>query len=709
MTDVPVIAIDEIEDDFNDDSSLKLNINDCHTDVEELESDHDRKKVTLISVMKPKCNGALTDVEDFEDSDDNNNEEEPDYGPELSLTEMLDQGTVDEHSNLQGNVNKQKLQGMRSIQKTPSPTAFHLTVNSADLGGTTDVEDLEGSGDDADDEKIYSDDDKPIVLEDGNVVDVHDSMNRKKTDCKYATKIIEASSSSSESENEKEKPTKLKSHKQCLKRGPRCEEEKSDVENIYFTDDEKKRSTQKSTPVLDTPDVEVMAFEGSDNDDNEQHYPEINITFAAGCDGKKKKKHKATPAPSPMLKLPENPDEALTDVENLNSSDDDEEDKPKSSNFMQIAVVKSEVLTDVEDFDSESDIPESDCENKPEIVLPSPVREITVLVENKSGEPYKQTTPLPDNILLGFEDLDADKGMTDIEDFSDESGNEEDDEDDAKYRENFKFPDIDGGVVESSDHSVVKDSSLRAGQTPEPKTDTEDIYVKKPEKTHECRRRRNKNKHCNKQAVKSNFLDTKSYVDDGAGSAHTDVEDLHVEEDDILLKDKNIKQRRATIECSPRKFCNYDEKTDIEFLSDGDDTIQDIPDIVEPIVSHIDTYSMTMSRELGEKKNNELKSDLAIPIIRRISATPQPTPRGSLASGTDIENIQCDSDNDEYVTYSRAETATPIEINRQLEELCSSEIFDMNKRGCDESRERLEVKGHYDDNAEAHTDIEYLD
>lgn len=713
MTDVPIIAIDEIEDNI-DDSSSKLNINECHTDVEDLESENDVKK-TFMSILKPKSksnNGSITDVEDFEDSDDNENitEEPNDFGPEISLTEMLDQGFVDEHSNLQGNVNKTKLQGMKSIQKSPSPSAFHLTINQIDVGGTTDIEDIEGSGDEIENEKVYSDDEKAIELEGGNIVDVHDSMNRKKTDCKFVTKIKEASS---DSEDEKEIVTKPKSKKQHLKKNIRCDEGKSDIENIYFTDDERKQSIQKSTPILDTPDIEIMAFEGSDNDEvdkNDQLYPEINITFISG-DGNKKKKNKKTPASSPMLKLPENQDEALTDVENLNSSDDEDDDKQKSKKLMPLALVKSDALTDVEDFDDPESDEINEVENSPDINLPSPVREITVLVESKSGEPYKQTTPLPDNMLLGFDDHDADKGLTDIEDFSDESGNDEDDEEDEiKYKNNFKFPDIDGGVVESSDHSIVKDSSLRASHTPEPKTDTEDIFLKKSEKTQECRRRRGKNKHhCNK-TTKSNFLDTKLY-DDGAGSAHTDVEDLHVEEDDVLLKDKNIKQRRATIECSPRKCINGDAKTDVEYLSCGDDILDEdsfIPDIIQSINTFVETGSLTMSREFSGNKKCDFLNNLNIPLIRRISATPQPTPRGSIASGTDIENIQCDSDNDEYVSYSRAQTATPNEINRQLQELSMSEIYDIYKRGCDFNHERFEIKGYFD-NTETHTDIEYLD
>ncbi|KAG5680954.1 hypothetical protein PVAND_010429 [Polypedilum vanderplanki] len=722
MSEVPVISINnEIEDTFEGEDD-RPDINNCHTDVEDLDSDNENKKITLITMLKTqnKCNGAVTDIEDCEDSeDDSEPKEEANYEPEISLDEFLDQGLVDEHSNLQGNVKKQKMQKMQSLQKAASPTAFNLCVNNADIGGTTDVEDIEGSGEEEEEEeKVYSDDDKAVVLEDGNSIDVHDSMNRKKQDSKLIPKVIEPSSSSSSDSEEDTNKCKSKAFKHLVKRGVQCKEAKSDVENIYFSDDEKCNQSApktKSTPVLETPDIEVMAFEGSDVDENEneRQFPEINITFmSSGSEKKQKKnKYKTTPAPSPMLKLPENPDEALTDVENLNSSDDDEEEdegkiklRPKS--LLPLAVVKSDALTDVEDFDDDDDIGDDENEEKsPEIDLPTPVREITVLVENETGEPYKQTTPLPDNLLLGFDDLDADKGLTDVEDFSDSYNEDDEDEEDNSKKREFQIPELDGGIIESSDHAVVKDSKMRISNTPEPKTDTEDIFVnnKNDEKHNDCRRRRGKNKHRSAHGVKSNFLDTKFYVD--ADSAHTDVEDLQVEDDDVLLKDKCVKQRRATIECSPMKFNNNgDDKTDTEEFSEVDDNnnqtdivISYTPDIVRSINVQIDTNIVTMSSESSCKNSN-------IPEIRRISATPQITPRGSF--GTDIECFQCDSENEEFISYIRAHT--PIEINHELNELCASVVQHVNKHGLDHALERMEIKD-YHETAEAHTDVEFID
>lgn len=703
MSDVPIISIDEVEDQpFDDDDSRRPSINECHTDIEDLDENLEKRNSLIDTLNNDKCNGAVTDVEDCEDSGD----DEPEtnlYKDEFSLNEYLDQGAVDEHSNLQGNVNKQKLQAMHSIAKSPSPTAFHLTINQPDLGGTTDVEDMDDSGEEIEADTNFSDDDKAIILEGANIVDVHDSMNRQKKVEKYAPRVlIDRSSSSSDSEQEKSK-LKLKTHHKPRKGQMRCEDAKSDVENIYFSDEDARKNIKKSVPVLETPDIEIMAFEGSDNDEIEKEsFPEINITFVDNETNKKKKKFrlKDTPAPSPMLKLPQNPDDALTDVENLNSSDDDDDEdiKPiRPKTLLPIAVVKSDALTDVEDFNDSSNEQDEDEEEKLEIPLPSPVREFTVLVENKTGEPFKQTTQLPDNIYLGFEDFDADKGLTDVEDF-DDSGDDFEDEP-MKFREVERI-ELDGGFIESSDHSVVKDSALRTAITPDPKTDTEDIFLKRQSGS-ECRRRKTKSKH-NKSAGKSLFLDKKFYVDEAAGSAHTDVEDLDLEDDDVVLKDKNVKQRRATFECPSNKVNNGDDKTDIEYFSDDGNV--DSRNVMTPdnrqAFEQIDACTMTFETDNIDDVLKVLKT----PTIRRISVTP----RGSCVSSTDVEQIQiCDSDNDE-VSYSRAQTATPHEIHRQLDDLGSSQIHDVASRGFDLSRDFSEIKGNQE-TAEAHTDIEFFD
>lgn len=705
MTDVPTISITQDENDDNemdDDSSPKLNINDCHTDVEDLDSEPDRNQLILGLKKNAQCNGAVTDVEDYDDSDDNEEEPERDYGPEISLNEYLDQGTVDECANAT-NKGKGKLIKMQSITRAPSPSAFSLGVTH-DTGGVTDLEDLEASGDENDEnEKVYSDDDKAIVLEDFGAVDIQDAITNSKKPEKCAPKImIPSSSSSSESEEEKPK-MRLKTQKHFTKRAPKCSDAKSDVENIFFSDDDKRKPRQKSTPVLETPDIEVMAFDGSDHDDAaEPQFPEINITFAFEDKPKKKNKYRGTPAPSPMLRLPQNQDEGHTDVENLNSSDDDEEEqnvKTRPKCLIPIALIKSDALTDVEDLSDASD-DDCDLDDKPDVPLPSPVRELTVLVENKNGEPTKQTMTLPDNMLLGFLDLDADKGLTDVEDFSDESADGEDD-----HAPDYDFeciPDYEGGVVESSDHTTAKRNSLAAmGATPEPKTDTEDIFVKRQEKGNECRRRRTKTKH-SQHKTKSNFLDTQLYVDANASGAHTDVEDLDVEDDNVLLKDKSLKQRRSMIENVPSAATsnNADGKTDSEYMSaDENLDLRFTPDI-KPSLSDFQLDSCTVTRSCDTVETNK-KTFLEFNFldIRNFAENCQ--------ASTDVEDDQCNSENED-AAYSRAQTATPMELNRDFQDLCSSEIHEINSGAFDRVKEHFEIKENLC-LAESHTDIENFD
>lgn len=697
MTEVPLISItlDENENDNHDDNdendSRRPSINKCHTDVEDLESDQDRKNSLVLGLKKnSKCNGAVTDVEDMNDSGDDNDDEPEIKYPEVDLSELLDQGCIDESSNMTDNQEK-KLIAMHSNAKSPSITAFNLGVNF-DQGGVTDLEDVEGSGDE-EDEKVYSDDDRVIVLEDSSGIDIHDSVAARKRIEKHLPKVKQPSSpSASSSEPEEEKPkTRLKSQKHYTKKSHKCSEAKSDVENIFFSDTEKRKTRQKSSPVLETPDIEVMAFDGSDRDDaTEPQFPEINISFIGEEKPKKKKTYKRTPVPSPMLTLPQNEDEGHTDVEHLNSSDDDDDQslKTRPKSLIPIAFIKSDALTDVEDFGDASD-DDCDLDEKTEFPLPSPIREFTVLVEKTTGEPVKQTKPLPDNLLLGFHDLDADKGLTDVEDFSDESDGEDDDNV-PKYEIDC-IPELDGGVVESSDHSTAKRGSLSVGGGGhEPITDTEEVFMNRKDKSGgECRRRRTKTKH-SQHKPKSNFLDTKLYVDENAGGAHTDVEDLDVEEDDVLLKDKSFNQRRATSECGSRKMSNSDGKTDVEYIS-GDDTIDLLtfsPEFNPNLNEYqLDMCTMTMFRD-NDGTMSSSRLELILPEIRKFS----PTPDG-YSGNTDVEDLNCNSDNDdETVCYSRAQTATPMELNRDLDEASSSQIHEINSGVFDQVKEYSEMK-----------------
>jgi hypothetical protein len=647
------------------------------------------------------------------------------YEPQISLNEFLDQGHVDEATNVSasGEKPKNKLK-MTSMDKCPSPSAFNLTVQTTDIGSVTDCEDLEASGEeDNEDDLLFEDNDKPIVLEGANSVDIHDSISNKKMD-KQHHKVAEVVHAISSSDSENECGKQKSSNKLYTRKHRKNEEfDKSDVENMTFSDEENfSRRKSRIVPILPTPDkneAEIMILQASDDETpaiERKPFPEINITFASESKPRKKE-----PEKSKLLSLPTNNEEALTDVENLDSSDSEEEGacskRPvKSKNFIPLALIKSDALTDVEDFESDDEEIASGDEQPTDIgfALPSPVREITLLKETKDGEPIIRTSPLPDNVLLGFLDLELDKGLTDVEDLSDDELNEFEEE--VVQYDIPILPEMEGGVIESSDHqsgecgtSGAKASMELPSPVCEPKTDTEDLFLNKTEKN-ECRRRRVKkythtssshhhhtHHHQKQQPQKTSFLDTKTIQQNQC--ATTDVEDLNVSDDDEVLKDKTLKQRRATLPAPSSN--NNDGKTDIEYITDEDgiDFIRFVPEKSSAGKFMNVDCSTTMSKNsLGARETNEYR----LPIIRKIS--PSPDAHFPL---TDTEDFQLNSDADEG-SYSRAQTATPMEIRKELDESGQTQVHEVNAGVFDHQKEKLFIKGNRELN-ETHTDVEFLD
>lgn len=762
--DVPLISItqEENDDDYDDGGSRKMSMNDCHTDIESIdENEQSRRNSMIESMRKTSCNGA-TDIEECVDSGEEGPAEEKDFGPEVSIYEFLDHGTVDESSSMVGN-DRKKLVSMKSISKYPSPSA-----NEDELGaGDTDDEHMEASGDEADvvEETHYSDDDKPIVLEDASSVDIKDVIGKWKKAFervnmvkRFETKKQEKFSSSDSDADVG--LTRLKTHKFSKRAARKCESDKSDVEHIFFSDEDKKKTKRYSIPTLETPDVEVMLFDEADLDDHKDQsasFPELRISFTGqkmskGC------RRKTFPDKNTMLALPGNEDEGLTDVENLESSDDEDNgNKPsKSKNLIPIAIMKSDALTDVEDFnDSDADgMGFSDGEHHLKksgstFGLPFPVREYTCLRENKDGEPVMHTTPLPDHILLGFEDYDADKGLTDIEDFSadddmsekDDAGNYSDDDkaivlEDAssvdikdvigKWKKAFERVNMvkrfetkkhdstspsesDDEAKPSKSNIVTSGGLLSTGLTnQDPKTDTEDIFMNNSEFNADCRRRRTKTKHSPKP--KSSFLDTQDNQEAGT----TDVEDLNVSDDDPIAR--SLEHRRRTIETT--LYCvdgltpgNIDGKSDVEYLScdDNNDNQQFTPDRKPSIGDYnFDNYSSTTTKNtLGPYSSNQSNSFI-IPLIQRNSPTPD-----HYRCNTDTEDMQIISENEDsgvlnVETYSRAQTATPMQLTRDLNESGTSEIHEINSGLFDTNNERINFKGNYEQ-TDVLTDVEFMD
>lgn len=529
MTEIPLISITQDEN-FDDDIDVdqnRPNINECHTDVEDIDNEHDSPMLKVTFEGEEAGGGGVTDMEDCLASEDD--VDEPIKDTEISLNEFLDQGSIDESSK----TGTQNMLRSKSLAKSPSPSAFRLNVATEAIGGgLTDVEDMQSSGEEIE-EKYYSGDDKPIILEDTQGTDIQDSMSshRKVSSINrthQAAAYHSNSDSNSEPEhhgngNKKRRPKRL-----TVKRSNKCEDAKSDVENIFLDDDKMCKQVRKARqfPVIDTPDVEVMAFDGSDmEENNEVKIPEINILFHSHhqqhkkCSSSSRKTTKSTPKSSPslLLTLPKHSEDALTDIENLNSSDDEDTLNIQSKNFIPIAIMKSDALTDVEDMgDDDDDDDDEDMEveeEKPEIVLPSPLREMTVLCENNDGAPRQETIPLPDTFLLSVQNMDIEKALTDIEDFSDEDDDDDNDDDEEKVEFELKnYFEMDGGIVESSDHST--DAALASPSSSK---------IPTIKKNYEIRQRRTKPKTASQP--KSNFLN----IETPATDALTDVEDMNID------------------------------------------------------------------------------------------------------------------------------------------------------------------------------------
>lgn len=541
IPDIPMISITQEDDDDDrdeDDDAPHRDINECHTDIEDVDGpDNDRRRVAITSTsLKIVLNDddGATDLEDCVDSGD---EEEavPIKDTDISLNEFLDQGCVDESSNVEDGQrnNNNSLKTMSASGKSPSPTAFGLGLPRQSNAGLTDVEDMCTSGDEIE-EKHFSEDDKAIVLEDSQGVDISVSMSSHRK--LIASNRMNRHPSNSDTESDDE--SRPKQRQPCVrpkklsvktsKKPANIEDAKSDVENMFF-DDDLSCARKKSFPVLETPDIEIMAFDGgSDVDDNkEKKNPEINILFHSHVKKTTKKLRKSAFKPSTLLKLPQYSEDALTDIENLNSSDDDENFKVESKNLIPMALVKSDALTDVEDMEDASE-EEEDADEKPDIVLPSPLREMTVFCRDENGEPTQETVPLPDSFLLSVNNMELDKGLTDIEDFSEDDDDvDEATDDSADDFEMKNFVDCDSGIVQSSDHTTDMTQSTSSSNLAQA-CNSSGSRENKERKTCELRRRR-KPKTTPTSNAKSNFLDTKFYVDLNASEGHTDVEDMNVD------------------------------------------------------------------------------------------------------------------------------------------------------------------------------------
>uniref|UniRef100_A0A182PEG0 Uncharacterized protein n=1 Tax=Anopheles epiroticus TaxID=199890 RepID=A0A182PEG0_9DIPT len=748
MADIPLISITQEcsdDEDLSSSSQPKMNIEDALTDTEDLSMDGGQQQerrsapttpippasgnLSLLEALQSPLAGAVTDVEDCSDtSDEEERDKKPTREVDISLDDFLDQGYVDEMTKSDQRGAKPKILTRSCSKATEGPSSKSLKV-CVDVGGAlTDCEDCAMSGDE--EASVVPDCPDDILMRvdaDNGMVDIHNAVRRRQE--KHLPRAEQVQSSSSDSD---EPECKVVRHRKPHRKGPAENRNTSDCENILVSEDESS-SLAKPGP-LSVFEADELTMEASDHETEQSTaFPEINICFVTDeMEGDEPKQKQCTSRPS-TLSVQANADEAVTDVENLDSSDSETDAPRQSRRLMPRAVArggKGGGATDVEDFNASDDDnavqAQLEMGGEEHSFLPSPTREIAIMRGDGSGEQTANVMPLNHDRLLA-KTPDIEQALTDFEDLDVNDGEQL--YDDSKYASET-LPEMDNDSVYASENAPTAPKPSRIDQALDPLTDTEDIFFDRAGGcgtgvgasvsfgTNELRRRRKpKGSACAQSYKGKTFLDT-SATEQENGPATTDVEDLYVSDDDAAdgfttIAADRAKQRRATIQVPPKQ--NADSgKTDIEYLS-GDEYVSDRT-VPSPTVCPDGFRSSIKSRERlsGGRHSGSCPNAMhpPAPAISRTSPTPD-----SANCHTDCEEIQGVSDEEaegadklraDQESISRARTATPFELRRALDESGSCEIHDaviappLHYYGG-----RQHVPGY--DGQEMPTDVEFLD
>lgn len=687
MNEIPKISITQ---DFSNNDPEDLDTNECvaeciqdaHTDIENLDSDMEgsapKNQLLLIArqkVKSKKIDNCATDIEDCEDSgSDDVSDLCKTYDARLSLNEFLDQGFVDETSSFGGN---DKIKHSRRIKNAS------LLIPQEDDGAVTDCEDLYGS--DNENETISKEmiasnqkfNDFLLDNDDFSSVDVSNSA------------LVRLMKSNNRSYNASDNECGLPINNW---------NELSDVENIVFSDHEGATSNNPQKRYKNTFEAEEMTLALSDVEDTcgaiprIKSQPEIAVSFA----NRRSKRSRNTLHAQSMkanrsgssLAVQKNADDGATDVENLESSDDEKVNMRKTLSIPMALVNAAMAQTDVEDFDADDmDVPEAE-----DIKLPSPSREIIVSREDKHGDPVSKCMPLVANSsgFLGIAESYVDKGLTDTEDIS---GNEEEYNNTDQYVVN-EMPNMDNDVVSSSE-GLTKIARNDIVTDMEPVTDVEDIKMVGSK----LRRRKSKPKSNRPKGI---LLSVQRQQD---AEAVTDNEE-------ILLSDEQAAQyyyasQHQAGAVALQSTGQEDGATDVEEISDDEEFHKKSKDI-DPNVFRQETFFSTIT--LSDASNN--KSSMSNQGYSKISTTIRTREAHDSSADlgtTDIEEmIHSDAEENLCVDGTPQRNSTPNVLRCAFNESLSSHVHDQSKSEFDNSDEAQHIKG-YGNIEDAHTDVECLD
>lgn len=726
MAEIPKISItqDFASDDESECSAAAANINEAHTDIEDLDSDEKGNRNQFPSgqllnarkkVKTKRIDDCATDIEDCEGSG-SDEDLVMCCDAQLSLTEFLDQGNIEETSAVDGgNKTKQSRKGKR----------VSLIVPADDSGAVTDCEDLSSDNEisivECQDNPTY--DNFLLENDDFSSVNVDNSAFVQTTQKKrlIASKRVDNSESESDDDDN------------ALAR--RNWNELSDVENVALSD-------QEDEPPISYPnrmkhsasalDAEEMIMVASDNEcvyAKDEPAPEIAVSFVTKRPKKTHSRAHASKSKNSLAVHGNAAEEGVTDVENLDSSDDDGPNVRKSL-AIPIAYVSrkgSKILTDVEDFDVDD---ECIASTSADIKLPSPVREICVMREDSHGDPVAKVMPLvvsSNGSFLGIDEDYIDKGLLNLRylnlnffffnfeldsiyisqqkkyllgltDTEDLSGNEDEYDSGIRY-EIVEVPNLDGGVVMSADGLMTFTRDRKSAEF-EQLTDIEEIRM---HNTHKLRRKRSKPKGAK---TKDGLLAVGGGDDD---QVLTENEELYVD-DDQIGKFSNVRFLTTT---DPQRQEHEAGVTDTEDFSGDEDILRKYsveidPNVFQNRVQQQQAFFSTITSSDGTNGNSAAR-----PGYSKISTTIKTREANESSADlslTDVEDVDLvQSEADELLAVENVSRGTtPNLLRNTFNEFASSRVYDQAKSEFDVSNEADHIK-NYADIQTSHTDTEMLE
>ncbi|XP_017471434.1 PREDICTED: uncharacterized protein LOC108362799 [Rhagoletis zephyria] len=406
-------------------------------------------------------------------------------------------------------------------------------------------------------------------------------------------------------------------------------------------------------------------------------------------------------------------EEVLTDVEKLDDSaaedsfDSEEEEKPipRAVILSAAGVDEGADLTDVEDMFYD-DVTQSthDVHSVAEAALPPPHREMVVLKEDKFGDTIENVMPMDREYQFGIYSTVTDDVQTEDEDYScaDELG---------AYGSVAECLDADTLIEheitvlnETLKPQVSKRLELHANT--ESVTDVEEIYV-------DGINRRKKLKTRSLSKGKTKLLEvTVRGKEDGGG---TDIEDMDLSEQGLPPNVKlnfNGQQHQRQQQAD-----SFDKNTDIEDMSA--DEVSDTSEaeakqtadvgsttLKEYIVSNCNIVVAIETDSQRKSCGNHMQRCKAHTLTMLDASVGE----GTNPPNTDVEDVQCPSDGDDAGAVNDATETRACNSNELIEllnESCTI-VHEQNSNSFNEEAEKLHIKGNVE-TRDAHTDVEYVE